>query len=67
MSYFNDKHHESMILQLTNDPVITNPVAPQLAKGGALQGFAGLSRVLQCGNARLQKSYDPFRVGGPYF
>ena len=67
MCYFNDKHHETMVLQLTNDPGIPNPVAPQLAKRGALQGFASLSRVLQRGNARLQKSYDPFRLSGPYF
>ncbi|MBB3428423.1 hypothetical protein FHT85_005448 [Rhizobium sp. BK312] len=46
VAYFDYKHHEALILQFADNPIITDTVTPQIAQLGSLQGFSGLSRIL---------------------
>lgn len=43
----NDEDHEPMVLQVTDDPVIADTVAPEVAELGALQRPAKLAGIVE--------------------
>ncbi len=53
-----NKDAQSAILYIANDPVIPNPVLPELAQLRALESLADTARIIQHGHALTQKTRD---------
>ena len=56
-----DPHHEhtqSGVLDAGDDAVIAYPVLPELAQLGTLEGLPDATRIVQRGNAAMQKGKD---------
>ena len=57
------EHPRDVILKLTEDAVVSNPIAPITAEFGATQGSSQLARVIKRSNAITQEVADAGRLG----
>lgn len=67
MADLDDEHDQFVILDIADDPVVANPVAPEMAKALALQAFCELLRIIEPHEPFLKKVPDAFADDGVEF
>jgi hypothetical protein len=57
------EHDQPVILDIANDPVVANPVAPVLAELGSLKAICYLSRIVEPRDTLFEKATNALAGG----
>jgi hypothetical protein len=58
VSNSDDQDHQTIVLNLANDPEIARAISPQFPETGALKSFPDAARIFQFCNSFLKKFQD---------